>query len=80
MASNCENIIKNFIAVTNDKIKCEENVNGKFICANTLNQFCEINDYDKKIISQISQHPTYFDYVYGEKNKKKFILIGHNRQ
>lgn len=79
MESNCINIIRNFIASSSGKIKCEETSKNNYICSNTLNQFCQPDIYDKKILTQISSHSKYFDYVSGEKNNKKFILIGHNK-
>lgn len=79
MDLSCENIIKNFLASTTDKIRCDENFDNKFMCSNTFNQICELNANDKKIIDKMSLHSKYFDHVNGEKNKKKFILICHNK-
>ena len=77
MESNCINIIRNFIASSSGKIKCEETSKNNFTCSNALNQYCNLDDNDKNILKQISLHPKYFDYVSGEKDKTKFIMINH---
>lgn len=74
---NCQDIIKQFIASSNEKIRCDEISSNKFICSNTLNQLCQLEEGDKKIFNQMSFHPEYFNFVNGEKNKKKFILLSH---